>query len=349
MPASFRAPALAVLSLVLGLTFGPVSPGALGNYLPLTTPAAAASAAPTAKAALQERLAALAADAHPGSLGIVVVDLASGERFGVNADRAYPMMSVFKAPLAATILSEVDAGRTALSDEVTITRADLRGGASRIAKMFKGAQMTFTVEALLTAAVSHSDNTAADALVKRAGGPEAVTRFLRASGIEGMRVDIDERGIEQIFSGLGAGERPPAGETEAARAVRRERGLAAFLADPRNRSTPAAAAAFLAKLQAGELLSAASTRRLLGLMYGQTQPVRLRAGLPQGARLADKCGTSLTIGGVTAAFNDIGIMSWPDGRAVVIAAFLSGSDASRAARTALFADLARAVAAALHP
>jgi hypothetical protein len=83
------------------------------------------------------------------------------------------------------------------------------------------------------------------------------------------------------------------------------------MADPRNRSTPDAAVMFLRKLWRNELLSTASTQYLLELMYAQTTPARLRAGLPSHVRLADKCGTSVTVDELTAAFNDIGILRWP--------------------------------------
>jgi beta-lactamase class A len=88
---------------------------------------------------------------------------------------------------------------------------------------------------------------------------------------------------------------------------------------------------------------------LIGLMEAQTLPNRLRAGLPPGVRLADKCGTSYTLDGVTAAHNDIGILIWPDGRSVIVAAFLTAAHGSQAERDALFAELARATTEALHP
>lgn len=84
-------------------------------------------------------------------------------------------------------------------------------------------------------------------------------------------------------------------------------------------------------------------------MAAQTIPARLRAGLPQGVWLADKCGTSYTLDDTTAAFNDIGILRWPDGRVVIVAAFLTASPASLDQRNAIFADLAREVATGLHP
>ena len=115
------------------------------------------------------------------------------------------------------------------------------------------------------------------------------------------------------------------------------------------RSTPDAAADFLQKLRNGDLLSPASTRALLALMRAQTQPDRMRRGLPPEVQLADKCGTSYTLDGLTAAYNDIGILTWPGGRSVIVAAFLTGSTAPKVTRDALFADLARTVAVTLRP
>jgi beta-lactamase class A len=127
-----------------------------------------------------------------------------------------------------------------------------------------------------------------------------------------MRVDIDERGVGQM-------------------------------ADARNRSTPAAAADSLQKLWRNQLLSRASTQQLLNLMFAQTQPSRLRSGIPAEVRLADKCGTSDPVSGAVAAFNDIGIMVWPDGRSVIVAAFLTASTATDAQREELFANIAHEV------
>lgn len=298
-------------------------------------------------AGLQARLESLARRARPGTFGITVLDLHSGQAWRVNAGQAFPMMSVFKAPVAAAILDRIERGQLAMDREVIIHRDALESGTIR--DHFRGERMRFTVGQLLTAAVSRSDNTAVDALLPLAGGPGGVTAFLQAHGIEGMRVDTGERGFRPVFEDLKPGQQPPANETDAQQLARLRRGYRAYLADPRNRSTPDAAASFLRKLWDGQLLSPASTRHLLDLMYAQTTPSRLRQGLPPGVRLADKCGTSYTLEKTTAAYNDIGILSWPDGRAVAVAAFLTASTASKDERDALFAELAREVAAALHP
>lgn len=294
---------------------------------------------------LQHALTQLVDQARPGTLGLTITDLRSGRSWRVNAERAFPMMSVFKAPLGAAVLSNVDGGSLSLGQRVILRRADLvTSGLSRITATFHGDQETFTVRQLLAAAVSHSDNTAADVLLKLVGGPRVVTAYLRANGIVGMRVD---RGEAQIAHEFGVSRSVGSEETRAQRDARLRRGYAAYLKDPRDRATPDAAALFLKKLWRGELLSPASTRRLLALLYGQKVPDRLRAGIPPGIRLADKCGTSYTLDGMTAAFNDVGILTWPDGHAVIVAAFLSASSASKAARNELFKAIARAAVADL--
>ena len=83
-------------------------------------------------------------------------------------------------------------------------------------------------------------------------------------------------------------------------------------------------------------------------MYDQTIPNRLRAGLPHGVHFADKCGTSYSLEGETAAFNDIGIMTWPNGHTIIVAAFLTASRADKKARNALFAEIGKYVADTSH-
>jgi beta-lactamase class A len=300
---------------------------------------------------LQAKLDMLAAHARPGTLGIAVLNLQSGKSWRADANRGYPMMSVFKAPLGAAVLERVDRGELCLSQLVTLKRADLRDTWSPVVGKFPDDHAQFTVRQLLDAAVSESDNIAADALVKLIGGPTKVTAFLRAHRIAGMRVDRDERGLAHDMDGLAANSSaPPAGETAAAKLARERRGHAAYLADPRDTSTPDAAADFLSKLWRGELVSHDSTALMIEMMtHSPNAPDELKAGIPADAKLAHKTGSSGTFEGVTAAQNDIGIVSWPDGHAVIIAAFLTGSTMPKEERSTVFATLAREVTTSLHP
>jgi beta-lactamase class A len=104
---------------------------------------------------------------------------------------------------------------------------------------------------------------------------------------------------------------------------------------------------FLQQLQAGQLISPAATARLLTIMAATTTgQARLKAGLPPGATLAHKTGTSRTDLGLTAATNDIGIVTLEGGRALAVAVFLSASMADEAAREAAIAEVMRTIAGA---
>ncbi|WP_199099169.1 class A beta-lactamase [Dyella sp. ASV21] len=317
----------------------------------LWTPLVAQAATTPQQTQWQQAVDAAVQRARPGVLGVAVLDVRTGAQAGANAAQPFPMMSVFKAPVAAAVLARVDAGRLTLDHPVIITRSEVLSGSAvpSIGAKFHGERMSFTVERLLQAAVSESDNTAVDALIKLLGGPQEVTAFLRAHGIDGMRVDQDEAGVSRVFQALEPGQSLPANESAEAEVARYRRGYQAFLADPRNRTTPQAAVDFLRKLQARELLSDASTGHLLALMRAQVIPNRLRAGAPAGVVVADKTGTSGSFEKRTAAYNDMALLTWPDGRTVIVAAFLSDSPATPAERDALFADLARTLAASVQP
>jgi beta-lactamase class A len=332
---TFRAPLLAV-AITAFVSFATVVPFEAVAAPTVTTPA---------HIDLQHALDGLAEKAQPGVIGIAVVDVASNKQWSVQGTEPFAMMSSFKAPVAAAVLDLVDRNKLTLDQEVVLALADVQDGSAvaSVGDAVKGGRTRFTVRELLMGSVTQSDNTAVNALIKLIGGPAVVTAKLTSAGIQGMRVDTDEVGISEVFHQLPHGTPPPAGETEAQENARLARGYAAFLADPRNRTTPDAAVDFLAKLASGKLLTPASSTLLLKLMRDQVIPNRLRAGLPKGANFADKTGTSGTFNKRTAAYNDMGIITFPDGRQVLVAAFLRDSHSTAAERDALFAGIGETV------
>jgi len=338
MPFRPKLLAVAIAALVVGAT-----------SLPPQAIAAPAVSSP-AHVDLQQALDGLATKARPGLIGIAVVDVGSGKRWSVHGSEPFPMMSTFKAPVAATVLDLVDQGKLTLDQEVTLATSDVQDGSAvpSVGAAVKGGRTRFTVLDLLVGSVTQSDNTAVNALIKLVGGPAVVTAKLKSAGIEGMRVDMDEVGIEEIFEQLPKGTAPPKGETDAQENARLARGYAAFLADPRNCTTPQAAVDFLGKLASGKLLTPSSTTLLMKLMRDVVIPRRLRAGLPNGTDFASKTGTSGSFNGHRGAYNDIGIITFPDGRRVLISALLRDSPATDAQRDALFANIGKTVYQALQ-
>ena len=297
---------------------------------------------------LEKEVGALAARAQPGVLGFALMNLESGEFWDRLGDRRFPMMSVFKLALGCAALSEVDAGRLSLTETLTLTGEDLSPPLSPIADAWPG-RAAYTIDELFNAALSNSDNTAADVLMRRIGGPGAVTGWLEAKKIDEVRVDRYERELGCDALGMASFRAAWKGYAAFSAAVatvppaRRHAAMLAYMADPRDTATPRGMLGLLRKLDEGELISAASTRKLLTTLQQTPRGAdRIKAGLPNGATFAHKPGTSNTDQGLTAAFNDVGIFTLPDRRSYAVAAFLSGSTASDNERAALFADLGRA-------
>lgn len=298
---------------------------------------------------LQSQLSTMARSVAPAQLGIAVLDLSSGKSWGVDASVPFIMMSVFKAPVAAAVLSQVDAGKLSMDQSVTLAPPDVVEGSAvpSVGEQVAAGRTRFTVRELLIGAVSQSDSTAVDALIKLVGGAQTVTAFLQRNGIAGMHVDTGERDIGRVSNHLRPGQALPAHETKAQALQREKLGYQNMLADSRNRSTPSAAVDFLRKLAAGQLLRPQSTALLIDLMRKQTVPSRLRGGIPAGVDFADKTGSSMTVDGKNAAWNDIAIMTLANGRRIFIAVFLKDTAMPKPQRDVLFADIARAVAAGL--
>ncbi|MDB5096514.1 MAG: beta-lactamase, partial [Cyanobacteria bacterium RYN_339] len=166
--------------------------------------------------------------------------------------------------------------------------------------------------------------------------------------VDEIRVDRYERQLQPDVYGM-ASFRPAwkgAAAFGAAMATvapaKRHAAMLAYMAAPQDTATPRGMLGFLRKLDEGELISAAATRRLLSIMEGSPRGAeRIKAGRPKGASFAHKAGTSGTDQGLSAAYNDVGIFTLPDRRSYAIASFLTGSTAPEADRAALFADLGR--------
>ena len=253
-------------------------------------PAARPAEAPAALQAELERLAAPFGD----RVGVAVQPVVGGWIAAVNGDHPFQQQSVFKTWLAVTVLDAVERGALRWDEPIRLTRADLIFPHQPIEAEVGPRGRDFTVEALLRWSVAASDNPSTDALIARLGGPAAVQAALTRLGVDGVRVDVGERELHAMGRALRAAlEAAPADRAAV---------YARDFADRRNTATPGATVAALARLQRGELLSAASTARLLQVMTETTTgPMRLKAGTPAGWALAHKTGTSGAYEGATSA------------------------------------------------
>lgn len=343
------------------------SPGGdAGRGVPPGTPSNRTRIAATRDAHLEhvERTLRRIAERAAGLIGITVQHLERGETVSVRGNERFPMASVYKVPIALQLLARVDRGELSLESPVPVTIADLRPGysplgdtlADTLVRRLATAPADGAAESavlplgtLLARMVAHSDNTASDLVLQQAGGPAAVTARLRALGIGDMRVDRPESQLLLDFYGVSSAPPPgrwTLGEVErrmdAVRPLRRRAAAERFARDPRDTATPDAMAGLLARLQRGELLSAASTQRLLALMTETpTGPSRLKGQLPRGTPVAHKTGTTGTAGGRTAGVNDAGIITLPDGSHLVVVIFVKDAPGDVPTAETAIARLAR--------
>jgi beta-lactamase class A len=289
-----------------------------------------------------------------GTLTVAALDLATGEMFSVDGGAPVFMSSVVKLPLAVHVLARVDRGELRLNDSVAVTPRDLAPGHSPLADAHPRGG-TFTVRELLRRAISESDNTANDALLRYSGGPARATAELRRLGLRGVRIDRYYRDYNADYVGAALPPpEPPEPPERWSRAffdtlgrtvpqARRDSAAARFLADARDRTTATAMVALLSRLQRGTLLGRESTSLLLQLMTESRNPAtRIVAGVPTGTIVAHKTGTWGAWRGVYTAINDVGILTLPDGRGqLAVAILVRGATRPIAAVDSAIADVMR--------
>ncbi|MBI4911573.1 MAG: class A beta-lactamase [Acidobacteria bacterium] len=276
-----------------------------------------------------------------GSVGVAILHVESGRELFYKGAESFPMASVYKVPVALAILDLVDQGRLQAAQMVPVPE-ELRVESDGIAEQLVHPGISLSLLNLLELMLTRSDNTATDVLVKLAGGPAAVTLFLKSRGLHGIRVDRDTAALLEDFMEIGRG--PYLERLEKARAEKRDLEIRsgkpnpAYDEDPRDTATPAATALMLARLHRGELLKPESTRLLLDIMARcRTGHRRLKGLLPEGTVVAHKTGSL----GATA--NDAGILTLPRGKGhLVVVVFVKKSTRPHQARDRAIAEIARA-------
>jgi beta-lactamase class A len=282
---------------------------------------------------LSERLA--------GRIGVAAQEIGSKERITVNGDETFVMASTYKVAIAAALLDRVDKGELKLSDLIDISQETMVTGDGAIAVNFVHPGIKLSVANLVETMITLSDNTATDACLKLAGGPEAVTKRMRSIGITELRVDRYTSEILRDFYGLP----DKAYASVLAEALAKDPTLAAKTPvrnlkfeqeDLRDQSSPNAMLQLLLAIDNGKALSGKSREFLLATMSRtRTGNGRLKGLLPKGTPVAHKTGT---IGGVA---NDVGYVTLPDGRRFAVVVFTKSSTTSEADRDRAIAEVTR--------
>ncbi len=241
-------------------------------------------------------------------VGAMIVDTKSGKTWSVRADEQFPLNSTFKAFACAAVLGQTDSGKAQLDRKITFTADDL---VTYSPVTEKRVDTGMTLGEVCDAAMSMSDNTAGNLVIESLGGPDGFTRFMRQIGDEKTRLDRTEPTLNEATPG-----------------------------DPRDTTTPKAAAESLRSLVLGDALSPQSREQLKSWLVGNKvgDPL-LRAGFPKDWTIGDRTGA-----GGNGSRSVIAI-AWPPKRKPIIAAiYLTQTDASMEDRSAAIAEIGKAIA-----
>ncbi len=248
-----------------------------------------------------------------GRLGVAILDTAKPRPIAHRGTERFPLCSTFKFLAAAFVLARVDRKQESLSRRIVYSR-DILVAHSPVTEKHTGDD-GLTLGEICAAAMTLSDNTAANLMLASFGGPAALTAHLRSLGDTVTRVDRREPYLNEARPG-----------------------------DPRDTTTPNAMLELLRKTVLGDALTPSSREQLIAwLAANKTGDQRLRAGVPKGWRIGDKTGS-----GGNHATNDIGVI-WPPGRApIIVTAYFLGSPASPDERDAVLAEIGRLASASVE-
>ncbi len=319
--------------------------------LPVRAPSPAPPRLVSAPSVLAADVAMLVRD-FDGRVGVAVRSIDQGWTVDSNGDQRLPQQSVSKLWVAMTVLDLRDAGRLRLDDPVTVRREDLTLFHQPIAALVKGEDgYQTTVGELLQRALTMSDNTANDRLLRFVGGPSVVRDFLQRKGLDNIRFGPGERLLQAQTAGLTWKPDFALGNAFArARAklpaLDRIAAFERYVSDPPDGAAPVAIANALARLKRGDLLSKTSSDYLIGTMESsRTGKQRMRGAVPPGWSFGHKTGTGQDLGRRTAGYNDVGLLIAPDGKSYAIAVMIGDTPKSIPERQALMQAVVASVVA----
>lgn len=227
--------------------------------------------------------------------GIYIKCVETGEEVAVNADETMDTMSVIKIPLMVEAFRQIEAGRFALTDRITLKDADKRPGTGVIRSLDEGGSLT--VKDLLTLMIIVSDNSATDMVFEKVGGVDPVNKLMQSYGLSSIKAT----GPTDMWF----------------KALRAEGNALKFHMDgktPFGLSSPRDMGRLIEKIFRGEAVSKKSSEQMLQIMRGQVYNTRFPKYVT-GYRIPHKTGDFLPYIG-----NDAGILESRD-RNVIISVF----------------------------
>lgn len=250
-----------------------------------------------------------------GTVAVSVVNFETRNTFAYNGTLHLPMQSVMKFPIAITVLHEIDEGHFTLDQLIPISKSDLPKTYSPLRDKYPEGNVAVSIRALLSYMVSLSDNDACDILLKTIGGTENVNAYIHSLGVKNIAIKASEFEMTQAWN-----------------------------VQFTNWCDAEAMTQLLDSAFQPDFLSKANHAYLWKIMQEtSTGPNQIKGLLPAGTIVAHKTGRSDTNEqGITAATNDVGIITLPNGKHLIISVFVSNSPVNFAVRESVIARIAKA-------
>ncbi len=251
------------------------------------------------------------------TVAVSVLDFGNDKSVHINGNKKLPMLSVFKFHIGLAVLNEVDHGKLSLDQKIFIKKSDLLENTwSPIRERFPEGNIEMSLGELIKYTVAESDNNGCDILLRLIGGTETVQKFIDSKGIRNFTIKVDEEQMHKGFEFM-------------------------YL----NATTTNSANQLLKDFFNKKMVSKTSTDFLMTTMLEtSTGKNKIVAQLPESIPVAHKTGSSgKNEKGLTAAENDIGIVTLPDGTHYAISIFVSDSMESEATNTKMIADISKIV------
>ena len=241
-------------------------------------------------------------------LGAAIVDTHTGKQWTHREHERFPMCSTFKLLASAAVLAKVDAGEEKLDRKIRIESSDLVSFSPITEKHVGGEGMSLAE--ICEAAITRSDNTAANIILKSLGGPTAVTQFSRTLGDSVTQLDRFETELNEATPG-----------------------------DARDTTSPRAMLKNIHELLLKNKLSKTSRDQLKNwLINNKTGDAKLRAGLPKDWIIGDKTGS-----GSYGTVNDIAIIWPPKRKPIIVSIYITETKSSLDDSNNAIAEIAKAL------
>jgi beta-lactamase class A len=253
-----------------------------------------------------------------GIVGVGVMNLKSKETMIWNEDHKFPMQSVFKFPLAMTVLNLVDKKKLSLEQKIHLTKKDYFAKTySPMRDKYPEAEVDVTLAELLTYTVSLSDNIACDILFRLVGGVKVVDNYIHSLGVTDIAIVANE---EQMHS--------------------------SWEVQYTNWCQPKAMLELLDIFYQGKKISKPSSDFLWKIMTdGPTGAKRIKGLIGSDALVAHKTGTSGSSSqGLMGGVNDVGIVKLKKGQDFAIVIYVSDTHAKTEASEEVIAKIAKVAA-----